>query len=384
MGMPDGWFSVKESSSPFYLLGQLITAVAPAGLDVVADLRDIVSDLGHGKFTIGTALNMLGLVPILGSVDDVTDLRKITQNWVDAFPSKADEVTKFLSDTIIEYLPEWAGVKLLGAISDAPIQKLSDKGVSVEDIRYYSDESVDLQRVADLRSKGVPASDIRKYVDEDVNLKRIEELRNSGYPPQAIKYVVAKGLDPKQFNKLRSQDIPVRYILRYYDEGANMEQVSKLRSQGIHPVSIEQYLKQGADLKQASKLRTQGVSPKDIRHYVANGADLKQVNKLRSKNIPDKDIKYYANNGMSLGGINKLQKMGIPPKDIRLATEILAPKLKSANGMDKYKTISEREVTRLNIKIGGEYRWSQTGLEILKAIVNHDSWEKSRENTKPA
>jgi hypothetical protein len=348
-GMPGGIFTAKESSSPLYLLGQLLNAIAPWGLDMVADLRDILANVASGKtFTWGTALNVVGLLPVLGSLDSASDLRKITQNWMSAFPSQADEVVGFLSNAIIKHLPSSIGAKLLGVVSDAPVSKLTNKGIPVDDIIQYSDEGVDFQRVLELRSKGVspediryfvdkganlkqvsnlrskdiPVSDIQRYVDEGVDLKRVERLRNGGLPPRAVKYVVIKDANPRLINKLQSQDVPVRHILHFFDEGA--------------------------DLKMASKLRSQDVSVRDIRDYV------------------DKDIQ--------LSGVSKMQSMGVPPKVTKSILRIVKSSQKFNNAPKR------KEMKILNKEIEG-FTVTETILEIAKATVAYNGWKDARQNT---
>lgn len=377
MGMPGRLLSVKQSSSPFYLLGQLITVFAPTPVGVVADLRDIGSNVANGKaLAPGTILTALGLIPAIGSATAINDVRKVTQDWISAFPSKADDVVRLLADPVIKRLPSSLGAKLLGAITDVPASKLNNKGVPMDDILKYSDEGVNYQRVLDLRSKGFSAGDIRGYVDKGVDLKRVERLRNGGLPPRATKYVIAKGADPQQINKLRSQDVPVGHILHFFDEGADLKKVNKLRSQGVPSAEIKQYVNRGADLQQVSKLWSDGVSKGRIRSYVDAGANLKQVNKLRSQGISDAEIDDYVDEGLWLKGVSKLRKNGASPELTKRMLKII----KTINEGDK-KGLEKITVKMMNKKLGSGHRISKSTLEILKATVAHKGWKDARQDS---
>lgn len=321
-GMPGGWFTAKESSSPLYLLGQLLNAAAPWGMDMVFDLRDIVANVISGEvFSWENALNAVGLLPVLGSVDDASDMRKIVSNWIDAFPSKADEARSFISHAFIKHLPDSIGKRLLKITSDAPVGELTKKGVPVDDIIKYQDEGADFNRVLELRDQGIPPEDIRFYVDEGIDLKLVKEVRKEGMKPQRIRFRLGDG--------------------------------SK--------VSVQ-------------TLIDQGYSRKEIVSLIDKGADLKKASKLQAEGMPRADINYYVKNSIQLSGAGKLRKMGFSSKN----TKVILKAVKHADELDK-KKVTEKEVKIINRKIGGDIRLSKSSLEVAKAAVNTKNWNEERE-----
>lgn len=322
LGMPGGWMSVKESSSPFYLIGQLLNAIAPWGLDMVFDLRDLVANAASGKLmSWGSLLNAVGLLPVLGSFEDVSDLVKITKKWKNAFPSSADDVVKFLSNAIIKHLPGGLGAKLLDVVSDAPVSKLKGEGMSVDQIIKYQNKGVDLQRVLELRKKDIPASDIQMYVDKGIPLKRVTELRNAGRTPRSIK----TSLMDTNFKKLESQ----------------------------------------------------GISNQRAMDYLKKGVDLDYVSELRSKGVPKEDIKFYVDNNIGLEGPKIAIDKGLSPE----TTKELFKRIHQVNEADKYKKISEKELEKIRITIGGTQRISDRLVTLAASYVNYDGWKDARQDS---
>lgn len=345
-GMPGGWHTAKESSSPLYLLGQLLNAIAPGGLDMVADLRDIVSDVSEGKFNWGTALNTVGLLPVLGNVDDVSDLRKITSNWMDAFPKKADEVVAFLSDALIKHLPGDSGANLLGALIDAPVQKLTKKKIPTEDIIKYQNKGVDFQKVINLRTKRVSAEDIRFYVDEGIDLGLVKRLRDEGMKPNRIRFRLGDGAK-KSISTLRDQGYNRREIVRLIDTGADLKGASKLREQEFPKPAIRSFAEKGTDLKAAGKLGEKGFNKGEITTLIDEGADVKKISELRTQEIPKEGIKFYVDNGIVLDGVSRIREMGANPEQ----TWRLIEAARSISRLDKIP--SEKGVKILNREISG-------------------------------
>ncbi|WP_148094126.1 DUF1102 domain-containing protein [Halocatena pleomorpha] len=349
-GMPGGLFNftASEVSSPFYLLGQLINAFAPPAISVVSDLRDLGSNLADGKIvTIENVLIGLGLIPVVGNLQKVTELRKITTKWMDEFPSKADEAVSFLSNGLIKHLPSGVGAKLLGAVSDAPVKKLTKEKVPVDDIIKYQDENVNFDRVLELRSKGVSVEDIRFYVDEGINLGLVKQLRDEGMKPNRIRFRLGDG---------------------------SKKSISTLRSQNYNRKEIVELIDMGADLKKASELSSQGFRKEEIKHFVDKGADLEKVSKLKSQRVPHSDINYYVDNDMWLGGVSMLQENGVPPD----TTKNLITKINQMDELDKYPT--KKQVEILNREISG-WTVKRSTLEIAKAVVAHNSWEGARSDS---
>lgn len=291
----------------------------------------------------------MGLIPVVGNLQKVTELRKVTNSWMDEFPSKAGEAVSFLSNGLIKHLPGGAGAKLLGAISDAPVKKLTKEKVPVDDIIKYQDKNVNFDRVLELRSKDVSVEDIRFYVDESIDLGLVKQLRDEGMKPNRIRFRLGDG-SKKSISTLRDQNYNRKEIVRLIDEGA--------------------------DLKKVGELNSQGFRKGEIKHFVDEGADLEKVSKLKSQKVLHSDINYYVDNDMWLGGVGMLRKRGVSSS----TTKKWIKRIKVADNWDKKPT--EKKIEILNREVRG-WTVKKSTLEILKGIVAHDSWQDARSNSQP-
>jgi hypothetical protein len=367
-GMPGMPLAMKESSSPLFLIGQLLNAIAPGPLDVAADLRDLVAKAVSGDLlSMGALFNAIGLLPVFGAVDDVRDLSKTIDKWTSAFPSKADEVVGVLKKAFIKYLPDWAGGKLLGMVSDAPVSKLRDADIPMDDIMKYQDE-VDMQRVLDLRKKDVSPEDIRYYVENDIDLGLVSRLRDEGMNPQRIRFRLGDG---------------------------SKKSISTLRGQGLTRTDIVHLIDEGADLKKASKLRAEGVSTANIKTLAEEGADLRQAKKALSRDITIDDIKYYAREEIKISSVNKLRYMRVSPKHIKsiltfMKNADVAQTLSIKEDKIGYKNeniefsvdISNKKLQWINRRIEGDHKFSEKVILIAASTVNYNSWKGAKKSGK--
>jgi DNA-binding transcriptional MerR regulator len=319
--------------------------VALAVVSGAMDLRNGIQSIANEKYWMA-ALNFAGFIPIMG------DLAKGGGEFLSTV-SKMDEVSDL--KRLIKFAPDSVGVKLLGTVSDAPVQKLYSKGIPMEDIIKYVDaDDVNYQLVLELRSKGmdIPAEDIRFYVNKDIDLGLVKKARKGG-----------SNRDVMSPNKIRS----------IFSDGAH-ESIEKLaKKQGYSLEEIDDLMSKGVEPKVISDLRAEEISKVDIKYLANEGADMKKIRKVLKQEVSLEDVKFYVDNDISLGGVSKLRKIGYSPKGIKKLSMYYKPIAKRYDKALDSNKLTKKDVRIANRKVDIETKITKQALTILKASTGYSS-----------
>ncbi|WP_148094128.1 hypothetical protein [Halocatena pleomorpha] len=316
IGMPGGSFEAQESNSVFYLGGSMLAVFNPI-TDSVAGIRDLAAHLVK-KQALYAAIEAVGLLPGGGVVEDLTDLKKITETWVTNFPQKASRKLQPLSDMVLKHLSPSAQRPiediftkhtkalppaiddlakrddLVGYTTSRMDRLRNSEGFTNTDIKRLADRNADLRMVEGLSKNGVSNTNIKALSKTDANLEVARRLSNRGFSGDGLVYIAKYGgeTNPKltleRAEELKNigykgEDIVAisRNAQSSYLFSPQLPFAKKVR--GSHAYKAQNPAKEAVTTNQLRKLREQDVPSGHVSHYVENGYSLKLVHYLSKK-----------------------------------------------------------------------------------------------------
>ncbi|WP_435180070.1 hypothetical protein [Halorussus sp. AFM4] len=128
-----GFPNDKRADSPYYMAGWMTASVAP-GVDVATGVRDLVAAVKEGK-SFDAALEAVGLIPVLGKVGDAGKVVDVAKTYVKAFPSKAADAQRVVSDVVLRHSPDGYNARIYRALgADEAVTRLRSNGLSNADL----------------------------------------------------------------------------------------------------------------------------------------------------------------------------------------------------------------------------------------------------------
>ncbi len=376
LGMPGGEFTAKESSSPYYFLSWMGSTIVPI-VDIFTGLRDLADSAAQGKL-ISAGVEVVGLIPAVGKGADVAKSIGIAETWLGPFASKADEAMKMLNKGYLSKLMGENKKKLLdkfpGGSSASKTEEISMSEMDTyiksgydpariddmvtngkftkSDINTLTGKNANLKRAQALQNKGVPVEDIRYYVKNDIDLQKVDELKNKQFPqkfsPKQTRTILKNDYSPKQISQLKGHRFTNDQITTFAKKGVDPDRLKSMKADGWKNDQITTLVKndvsqkriksmkadgwendqittltrRGSDFKEAKKLKQDGLTTDDIteisknlnrkipgtnKHLPSTG-NLKKVRQLKGKGYSTDQLKYLTKNKISLSGVKYLDK----------------------------------------------------------------------------
>lgn len=342
IGMPGGSFKAQESNSVFYLGGSMLSVFNPI-TDSVAGIRDLAAHIVKGQ-ALYAAIEALGLIPGGSVVQDLTDLKKITETWVKNFPQKAAKKFQPLSDMILKHLPTSAQRKIGGYFPDAAKRSDDASAGARKGSDTFFNNKIDEDVVRDLKknhgysddrmrrlvnNKEFRAEDFKTLAKENVDFRFVEGLSKNGVSPENIKILSKAGANLELARRLSGRGFSgdgLAYIAKYGDKTnpkLTLKRAEELKNIGYKTediVTISRHADSSYLIRPQWPLAEKFKGPLHA-HKAQNpagaGVTTNQLRKLREQDIPSGHVSHYVNNGYSLKLVHYLSKHGHASDRIR-------------------------------------------------------------------
>ncbi|UPM41660.1 hypothetical protein [Halocatena salina] len=330
IGMPGGSFQAQESNSVFYLGGSLLSVFNPI-TDSVAGIRDLAAHLVKGQ-ALYAAIEALGLLPGGSVVEDLADLKKITETWVTNFPQKASRGLQPLSDMVLKHLPTSAQRPIRDIFPDAA-KRSDDASAGVRKGPDEIDENIirnlkqnpgysEARMKRLVNSERFHPNDLKTLAKENTNLRFVEGLSKNGVSPENIKTLSKTDANLEIARRLSNRDFSgdgLAYIAKYGDETnpkLTLERAEELKNAGYKGediVAISRHAETSYLIRPQSPLAEKFKGPLHA-HKAQNpagaGVTTNQLRKLREQDVPSGHVSHYVENGYSLKLVSFLRDQG--------------------------------------------------------------------------
>lgn len=304
-GMPGGFmgFEAKESFSPFYLGGALLSAVNPI-TESLSGIRDFTSNLLDLK-PIGAAIELVGLFPPGKVVESIGDLKSTTQAYIKYYPGNAKKYFKPIYDTFLSKLPKGPRKQIVDLFPGS--MKRGDEAGSAT-------------------SKSEDASETRKYnKDPASKIKHLtKEKQHIGYTQNRMNRLVNnEKYTTDQIEDLAKKNVDLEEVEDLSKEGFSKDQV-------FYFVNNNDGTLLSPSLKELKELSEDGYKPDHLEYifkngeskYLVAGPTPSKLKSLSEKGFSSGDVKYYVEAGVPLQLVGKLGKHASPKKVKRFVVTV--------------------------------------------------------------
>lgn len=336
IGMPGGSFKAQESHSVFYLGGSMLSVFNPI-TDSVAGIRDLAAHIVKGN-TLYAAIEVLGLIPGGSVVQDLTDLKKITETWVKNFPQKANKGLQPLSDMILKHLPKNVQRPIEDIFPDAA--KRGDDastGARKGSDTLFNNNKMDEDVVRDLKknpgysearmkrlvnNERFHPEDFKTLAKENADLRFVEGLSKNGVSPENIKTLSKTDANLELARRLSGRGFSgdgLAYIAKYGDKinpKLTLERAEELKNIGYKAediATISRHAESSYLIRPQSPLAEKFKGPlhaHKAQNPAGEGVTTSQLRKLSDQDVPSGHVSYYVKNGYSLKLVHYLSKHG--------------------------------------------------------------------------